>query len=74
MTDKFQKGQWVEWNWAGGTGRGKVAESYADRVEKSIGGSKITRNADEDNPAYLIEQDDGQQVLKSHSELRAAND
>lgn len=31
----------------------------------------MTRNADADNPAYLIEQDDGSQVLKSESELSA---
>lgn len=70
---RFQRGQWVEWDWGSGTARGKVADSYTDRIEKTIDGSQITRNADEDNPAYLIEQDDGQQVLKSHSELRAAN-
>ncbi|MGB5643454.1 MAG: DUF2945 domain-containing protein, partial [Gammaproteobacteria bacterium] len=36
---------------------------------KTLKGSEIVRNADADNPAYLIEQDDGDQVLKSDSEL-----
>lgn len=69
MTDTFDKGTEVQWNWGQGTGTGTVVESYTERVEKTISGSDITRNADEDNPAYLIEQEDGSQVLKSHSEL-----
>lgn len=72
LTDRYQKGTWVEWDWGTGTARGQVADSYTERVSKTIGGSEITRNAGDDNPAYLIEQDDGQQVLKSHSELRRA--
>lgn len=70
MTDRYQKGSWVEWDWGTGTAQGKVADSYTERVSRTIDGSEITRNADDDNPAYLIKQDDGQQVLKSHSELR----
>lgn len=70
MTQKFRKGSWVEWAWGNGTGRGKVRESYTEKVTRTIAGSEITRNADDDNPAYLVEQDDGSQVLKSHSELR----
>jgi hypothetical protein len=70
MADTFNKGTEVEWNWGPGTATGTVVESYTERVEKTIAGSDITRNADDDNPAYLIEQDDGSQVLKSHSELR----
>lgn len=70
MTDRYQQGTTVEWNWGQGTGTGDIVESYTDRVTKQIAGSEITRDADADNPAYLIEQDDGAQVLKSHSELR----
>jgi hypothetical protein len=32
-------------------------------------GKDITRNASDNEPAYLIEQHDGDQVLKSESEL-----
>ncbi|WP_342759036.1 HVA1 family protein [Paracoccus sp. S3-43] len=39
-------------------------------VERTIQGAMIRRNADPDNPASLIEQQDGGRVLKSHSELR----
>ena len=39
-------------------------------MEKTIAGTEVVRDADEDNPAYLVEQDDGDRVLKSESELR----
>lgn len=72
MADTYDKGTEVEWDWGQGTATGTVVESYTERVEKTIKGTEITRNADDDNPAYLIEQDDGSQVLKSHSELRTS--
>jgi hypothetical protein len=73
VADKHQRGQWVEWDWGDGTATGKVTASFTERVTRTIDGSDITRDADDDNPAYLIEQDDGQRVLKSHSELRKGN-
>ncbi|WP_234855129.1 hypervirulence associated TUDOR domain-containing protein [Paracoccus everestensis] len=69
---KFRVGSKVEWDWGKGTATGKVAESFSDPVERTIKGAKVKRNADTENPAYLIEQDDGDRVLKSHSELRKA--
>lgn len=72
MSDAYDTGTDVEWDWGNGTAQGTVTEVYTERVEKTIDGSEITRNADDDNPAYLIEQDDGSEVLKSHSELRKA--
>jgi hypothetical protein len=69
---KFRVGSKVEWDWGKGTASGKIAESFTEPVERTIKGSKIKRNAEPDNPAYLIEQDDGDRVLKSHSELRKA--
>lgn len=69
---KFRVGSKVEWDWGKGTATGKVAESFSDPVERTIKGATVKRNADTENPAYLIEQDDGDRVLKSHSELRKA--
>jgi hypothetical protein len=46
-----------------------VVEIYTEKVTLTIKGTEITRNADEDNPAYKIEQDNGNHVLKSESEL-----
>ncbi len=70
---KFQKGQNVAWSWGNGEGSGKVKDHFKEKVTRKIEGSEITRNATEDNPAYLIEQEDGSEVLKSESELKKAN-
>ncbi|WP_108668361.1 DUF2945 domain-containing protein [Euzebya rosea] len=68
----YRVGQDVEWDWGDGTGSGTVKQIYTERVEKTIAGTEVVRDADEDNPAYLVEQDDGDRVLKSQSELRKA--
>ncbi|MCZ0962076.1 DUF2945 domain-containing protein [Paracoccus benzoatiresistens] len=70
--NRYRKGAKVEWDWGRGTGSGKIAESFTEPVERTIKGTKVKRDADTGNPAYLIEQDDGDRVLKSHSELRKA--
>ncbi|WAP69279.1 hypervirulence associated TUDOR domain-containing protein [Jiella pelagia] len=70
---KFGKGQHVAWSWGNGEGTGKIKEHFEERVTRSIKGSEITRNASDDNPAYLIEQEDGSEVLKSESELKKAD-
>jgi hypothetical protein len=64
-----QVGDKVSWKWGSGTVEGVIKQIYTEKVSKTIKGSEIVRNADDDNPAYLIEQDDGDQVLKSNSEL-----
>lgn len=66
----YKKGDSVEWSWGNGSASGKVREVFTSRVTRTIKGSEITRNATDDNPAYLIEQEDGDEVLKSHSELK----
>ena len=65
----YSKNTCVEWNWGPGKASGRVQEVFCDRVTRTIKGSEITRDASSDNPAYLIKQDDGDRVLKSHSEL-----
>jgi hypothetical protein len=67
----FRKGQTVHWNWGSGTAEGKVAERFDRRVQRTLKGAKIVRNGSKDNPAYLIEQGDGDKVLKLGSELEA---
>lgn len=71
-TDADDTGTEVTWRWGQGEGSGTITEVDTERVEKTLAGSQITRNADDDNPAYLLEQDDGAQVLKSSSELSPA--
>ena len=65
----FEKGDKVEWNWGGGTASGSVTEIHTKEVEITTKGTTVKRNGSEENPAYIIEQDDGTKVLKSESEL-----
>lgn len=69
MTDSLRQGSKVRWNWGQGTATGKVAERFERRVSRTIKGKRIARNGTPDNPAYLIEQEDGSRVLKRGSEL-----
>ena len=66
----LRKGSKVSWNWGNGTGSGKIVERFTEPVSRTIKGSTIKRDATSKEPAYLIEQDDGDRVLKSRSELR----
>lgn len=69
MSDSYKKGQKVKWSWGNGTAEGKVEERFDRRVQRTIKGSKVVKNGTKENPAYLIEQDDGTKVLKRGSEL-----
>lgn len=62
-------GSKVTWHWGSGTAEGKVTERFDRRVQRTIKGSRITKNGSPENPAYLITQDDGGKVLKLASEL-----
>ena len=68
----IRKGTDVSWSWGRGTGTGKVVEVHTEKVTRTLGGSEITRNGSDDDPAYLIEQEDGTQVLKLRSEVDRA--
>ena len=69
MANTFRKGEKVQWQWSSGTATGKIEERFDRRVQRTIKGSKIVRNGTADNPAYLVEQEDGGRVLKRGSEL-----
>lgn len=72
MSKTYSQGSKVRWDWGDGTASGTVKKKYTRKVTRTIKGTEVTREADEDCPAYLIEQSDGDEVLKSHSEVRAA--
>ncbi len=59
----------MSWKWGQGTATGKVVERFDRSVTRTIKGSKITKHGRADCPAYLIEQDDGDRVLKLASGL-----
>lgn len=60
----------VAWTWGRSEARGKVTQKFTSDVERRIKGKTIKRKANADEPAFLIEQEDGDRVLKSQSELR----
>ena len=69
MSDTHRNGTEVKWKWGSGYGHGKVTDIFTQKVTRTLEGAEVTRNATSDQPAYMIEQDDGVQVLKSHSEV-----
>mgnify|MGYP005984241867 FL=1 len=70
-TNSFQSDQYVQWDWGNGTAKGQIKERFEREVTRTLQGSEITRKGSEDNPAYLIKQDDGDEVLKLGSEIEA---
>lgn len=66
----IREGSNVQWDWGNGTASGKVISTFAEKVTKTIDGSKITREGEEGNKALYIEQDDGSKVLKLESEVK----
>ena len=73
MSKDFSKGDQVEWSWGNGTATGEVQEKFTSKVTRTIDGNEVTRNASDDEPAYMLKQDDGGRVLKSGSELSKAS-
>lgn len=69
MSTSYGKGDNVKWKWGEGYGRGQVVERHTETVERTIDGSSIKRKGDTDDAALVIEQDDGQTVLKLESEV-----
>ncbi|MBY6200194.1 DUF2945 domain-containing protein [Maritalea mobilis] len=70
---RFSVGDRVKWNWGNGEGTGEIVERFDSDVTHQIKGTEVSRNASKDEPAFMIEQDDGARVLKSCTELEHAN-
>lgn len=65
----IRKGTLVQWNWGSGKAEGKVIETYAKTITKTIKGTEITRKGERTNKALFIKQKDGDHVLKSENEV-----
>ena len=52
----------VEWEWGNGSATGNIREKFTSDAERTLKGSSVKREASENDPAYLIEQDDGSKV------------
>ncbi len=68
----YSEGTKVEWEWGNGSATGEIETVYTQKTTRKIKGTDVTREASEDEPAYYIKQDDGDAVLKSHSEVTKA--
>lgn len=69
----IREGTEVKWDWGNGSATGTVEEVHHEKVSKTINGNEVTRDGSDDDPAYVIKQDDGQTVLKSASEVERAD-
>jgi hypothetical protein len=65
----IREGTEVSWKWGGSTASGTVSEIHRGKVTRTSKGSEITRNGSDEDPAYVIEQEDGTVVLKLRSEV-----
>lgn len=65
----IRTGTTVTWKWGSSRAEGTVSEVHHEEVTRTTKGSTVTRKGSDDNPAYVIEQDDGTVVLKLSSEV-----
>lgn len=65
----IRQGTSVKWEWGNGTAKGVVKEVFTSDVTRTIKGTEVSRHASEDEPAYLIHQEDGDRVLKNCNEV-----
>ncbi len=65
----YRPGARVQWADAGEIFQGIIRKVFTHRLERTINGATVTRPANKRDPAYLIEQEDGDTLLMNHSEL-----
>lgn len=68
----YTEGTKVAWNWGEGTAEAEIVKVYTRKITVTIKGTDVTREASDNQPAYLLKQEDGDQVLKAHCEVRKA--
>ena len=68
----IRQGTDVKWKWGSSYAEGVVREVHHDVVSRTTKGSTVTRHGSQDDPAYVIEQQDGTVVLKLRSEVERA--
>ncbi len=68
----YQPGSRVRWADGGQLVQGIIRKVFTHRLERTMNGATVTRPANKRNPAYLIEQECGAQLLLNHNELMPA--
>lgn len=66
----MKKGDKVHWNWGKSQAEGVVKERSEKTITKKLKGTEVKRKASKEEPVYVIEQENGTQVVKSESELK----
>ena len=69
----IRSGSKVKWKWGSSWAEGTVSEVHHDSVTRTTQGEEVTRNGSDDDPAYVIRQDDDTVVLKLSSEVQRAD-
>lgn len=69
----IRSGTTVRWRWGQSSAEGTVTEVHHDTVTRTTKGEEVTRHGTADEPAYVIEQDDGTVVLKLAGEVQRAD-
>jgi hypothetical protein len=70
----IREGTQVQWKWGSSHAEGEVVERHESEITRQIDGSEIKRKGTADNPALVIEQSDGQRVVKLQSEVSRADE
>jgi hypothetical protein len=65
----MKKGDKVHWNWGKSQAEGTIKEKSEKTITKKIKGSEVKRKGSKEEPAYVIQQASGTEVVKSESEL-----
>ena len=65
----YSEGDDVKWAWGSGYGHGTIKSIFTHKTTRHIDGNEVVRHGSQDDPAYYIEVDDGNNVLKLHSEI-----
>lgn len=68
---KFPPGAHATWAWGEQILHGIVRKVFTHRIERTMKGVTVTRDASRKNPAYLIHLDDGDDVFLNHNDLRS---
>lgn len=68
----YQPGFRVRWADGDRAFQGIIRKVFTHRLERTMNGATVTRPANKRNPAYLIEQECGAQLLLNHNELMLA--
>lgn len=71
VSNDYAEGDAVKWKWGKGYGHGQVKSRFEEKVSRTIDGTEVVREGSKEDPAYYVEVDDGNNVLKLGSELEA---